>query len=198
MTAMAEVEGGEHVYRCGAAARWLPRALAGAVLAAGLLVAFALDPDATVRLVQPFKRGLVLVSALVALWLVRKGGEVRVRIGAGPEGLVFLAGRRRLDLPYRDIAALRYEPPFGVSRWAWIPALALIDRQGRSWRIPALIERGERLVAALLDFSGRADLASWADALDLERRMSSSGTRVAAGYGASALIVVAAVVLRFR
>jgi len=195
---MAGDNSGERIHRCSAAARWLPRAFAGAVLVAGMLVAFALDPDATVPLVRPFKRGLVLVSALVALWLVRKGGEVRVGVGAGAEGLVFLAGPRRLDLPYREIAALRYEPPFAVSRSAWIPALALIDRQGTSWRIPALIERGERLVTALIDLSGREDLAAWADALDIERRMSRSGTRVAAGYGAAALIVVAAAIFRFR
>ena len=195
---MAGDNSGERIHRCSAAARWLPRAFAGAVLVAGMLVAFALDPDATVPLVRPFKRGLVLVSALVALWLVRKGGEVRVGVGAGAEGLVFLAGPRRLDLPYREIAALRYEPPFAVSRSAWIPALALIDRRGTSWRIPALIERGERLVTALIDLSGREDLAAWADALDIERRMSRSGRRVAVGYGAAALIVVAAAIFRFR
>jgi len=195
---MADEDRGERIHRCSAAARWLPRAFAGAVLAAGLLVAFSLDPDATVPLVRPFKRGLVLVSALAALWLVRKGGEVRVGVGAGPDGLVFVAGARRLDLRYRDIATLRYEPPFGMSRSAWMPALALIDRQGTSWRIPALIECGERLVAALLEQSGREDLAAWADAFDLERRMARSGARVAAGYGAAVLIVVAAAIFRFR
>jgi hypothetical protein len=75
----------------------------------------------------------------------------------------------------------------------WIPALVVVDRAGAWHRIPALLDRGDRLVAELVRRSARADLAAWSDALDLERRMGGVRWRLATGYALAALVLVGAI-----
>ena len=50
------------IYRCGAAARWLPRVLAGAVLATAMLVALRLPPASGVPAAREFRVGLVVLA----------------------------------------------------------------------------------------------------------------------------------------
>lgn len=186
----------ERVWRCGRAARWLPRVLAASLLASGSWVGFVLGPEPVPAIVRPFRSGLVVVAGAVAWWIVRRGGELRWVVTLGESGLAFRAGARCLELAYRDIAALRYEAPFSASRSAWLPALALIDRDGVSWRISALVHGGEGLVEQLLEASGRADLAGWAEAFELERKMAAAGRRVAIGYVVASLPILATGMLR--
>jgi len=187
-----------HVYSCGSAALWLPRVLGGAVFTAGLLVAFGLDSGMDVPFVRQFRAVIAVIAGLIALWLLRRGGELRIGVALGEDGLVFVVGSRRIDLRYRDIDGIRYEPPFAVSRSAWIPAVALIDRRGVSWRIPALVVDGDDLVARLVARTGREDLAAWADALDLRGRMSHSTRWVVAGYSTALVILAMATLFYVR
>jgi len=186
------------LYSCGTAALWLPRVLGGAVLTAGLLVAFGLDSGMNVQFMRQFRAAIAVIAGLAALWVLRRGGEVRIGFGLREDGLVFVVGSRRIDLRYRDIEGVRYEPPFAVSRSAWIPAVAVIDRSGVSWRIPALVTDGGDLVAQLVSRTGREDLAAWADALDLRERMSRSRRWVVAGYSLALLILAVATLFYVR
>ena len=72
-------------YRSGVAARWLPRILAAAILAAAMLAGLRLEE----RVATGYGRGLrtfvVLVGALAALSVVRRAGDVRVVFDLGPQ-----------------------------------------------------------------------------------------------------------------
>jgi hypothetical protein len=177
------------VYRCGAAARWLPRVLGGAVLVTAMLVALRLLPASGVPGAREFRAGLVVLAAVVALWVVRKGGEARIEVGVGPNGLFLFRGPHRSDLAYDEIDGLRYDAPFGASK-SWVPATVLTDRRGATWRLSGFLDRGERLIEDLLELSGRDDLRAWADALQIPRRMAGSSRRVGLGYGFAALVLL--------
>ena len=83
--------------------------------------------------------------------------------------------------------------PFGASRF-WLPAAVLVDRQGREWRLSALLASGDRLVEEIVERSGREGLAAWAKEHRVGKRMSRATLRVRVGYAvALAILLVAAV-----
>jgi hypothetical protein len=180
---------GATIYRCGVAARWLPRALAGSVLVAAMLLALRLLPASGVPGAREFRAGLVVLAAVAALWVVRKGGEARIEVGVGPMGLFLFRGPHRTDLSFEEVDGLRYEAPFGPSK-SWVPAAVLTDRRGTAWRMSGFLEHGDDLIDELLELSGREDLRAWADALGIRRRMAGASRRVGLGYGISAIVLL--------
>jgi len=189
--------GASRVYLCGIGARWLPRVLGGAVLGAGLLAVARIGAQSTVPGARSFRGVLVVFVAIVALWIVRKGSEVRLRVRVDRDGLSFEHRGRSAGLAYADIDAVRYEAPFGASR-AWLPAAILSDRREREWRLCALIDAGDRLLAEVVERSGRDDLAAWVEAQRIVEKMSRSAMRVRVGYALAAAITLAGVVQLFR
>ena len=153
--------GTDVVYRCGTAARWLPRTVAGTVLVAGLLAVGRLDAGRAVPGAHTFRALLIVATAIAALWIVRKGAEVRLQVRVDDTALTFEWGRSSVSLPLDKIDAIRYEPPFGASR-NWLPAAVLVDRDGREWRLSALLGSGDRLVDDIVRLGGREGLATWA------------------------------------
>lgn len=178
---------------CSSGALWLPRVLAGSLLAAALIVAMAVDPEGLSVFSRPFRIALVLVAAVGSLWIVRRGAEVRVQVAVGDERIEFRHGRRSRSLPYVEIDRIEYAAAFGSSR-NWLSALVLTDRFGQGWRIPALIGGGGSMVREIVRRAGRSDLEAWAGARGLERKMSHSGRLQLLGYVVSAALPVAALV----
>jgi len=181
----------ESSYRCGLAARWLPRALAGAVLAAGLLVAGTVNTDRGVPGARSLRALIAVGAAVAALWIVRKGGEVRLRVTAGADGLAFEWRHQSASLALDDIDGIRYEAPFGPARF-WLPAAVLVDRHGREWRLSALLASGDRLVEDIVERSGREGLATWAEEHRVGKRMARATLRVRLGYAVTLAILLAA------
>jgi len=190
-------------YRCSIAARWLPRALAGATLTAALLAAYGLDPQARVG-GSGVMRGLVVaLGAILALWLLRAGGELRLEVDlpardAGSDAPVRLRrGGRQVNVEPSRLARFEYHSPFAASR-SWVPAMVLRDRYGLALRLPAMLEAGDRMVSELVAWSGRDDLEAWVDALGLRRRMGRASRLVATGYVVAVAILLGGVVLYLR
>ena len=183
-------EAGGTAYRCGSAARWLPRTMAVAVLVAGLLAVARVDPDAGVPGTGTFRILLVAAAAVAALWVVRKGAEVRLQVSLQTGALVFERGIHRVELPLDAIDAIGYEPPFGASR-SWLPAAVLVDRDGDRWRLSALLGSGERLVEEIVGEGGRESLRAWASAHRVPERMARSALRVRIGYVAALAVALA-------
>jgi len=184
-------------YRCGPAARWLPRALAAAVLVAAVLAAFRFDPYETLSASKYLRNLVAVLGAVLALWILRKGGEVRTAFAVGDSEILLRHGSREYALRLKDLDRLAYETPFAQSR-TWLPALVLRDRFGQSWRVSALLTGGDRFLEELLARTGRSDLRSWAQTLRLGETMARSGRRVLIGYAASAAILAAGLVYRFH
>ena len=184
-------------FRCSAAARWLPRALAGSLLAAATLAAFRMDPHGVLFSSTYLRNGVALTGGLLALWIVRKGAEVRSVVSIGDEGMVISHGSRSHTIPFNRMSRLGYAAPFAATR-NWLPAMLLWDEERTCWRILSLLRDGERLLALLLERAGREDLAAWAETLRLQRRMAASGRRVAVGYIISAAILAAGLVYYFH
>jgi len=185
------------LYYCGVTARWLPRILAAALLISALLAAERLAPQVRAAGWGLFAPAVVLLGGLLALAVVRQGGEVRrtVRFSAG--AVLFREGKRRFELPFDRIESMAWEPPFAVRR-NWIPAVSLVDRDGRSWRIPAFIERGDQLIAELVHRSGRNDLAAWSEALRLASRLGRPARAVSIGYLVAATVLGLGLVFYLR
>ena len=177
------------VYRCGPAARWLPRALAASVLAGAMLAGSRIDPS--VAPLVPFVRQFVILAgAVLAVMIVRKGGEVRFSFGLTRDALIVAAGKRTARLELSRVKRVDYEAPMGGSM-NWVPATVLIDDEGRGWRVPSLVERGDRLIVDLLGRAARNDLDAWADAHHVVPRMGRYSLRVRAGYALVAIVLVA-------
>jgi hypothetical protein len=98
-----------------------------------------------------------------------------------------------VELAIRDIEAIDYDPPFSSAR-RWLPAIVLIDRRDRRWRIPASIEGGAAMVEELVERSGQDRLRAWAVARRIPGRLAMSPWFTAAGYGVAAGWVVAAAI----
>jgi hypothetical protein len=185
-------------HRCPAAARWLPRVLAASVLMLTLVAALGVDPDGVVaRWSSGFRGMLAVAGAVAALWIVRRGGEVRREVRALDDALEVREGRRLARLPYAQIDSLEYVGPFGVGR-SWLPALVVVDDTGRIWRFPALLPSGDRLVQDLLERSERSDLRSWAEARGLPSRMAHASRNLAIGYGVTGSLLGLATTLLLR
>ena len=178
-------------FACGAPARWLPRALGGSVLAAGILAAGRVGSQSSAGGAQGFRLLLLMAAAAAALWIVRKGGEVRVRVSVEAEGIVFEVGSHRVSLEFERIEALRYEAPFGPSR-SWLPAAVVVERGGREWRLSALLTAGDVLIDTLVNRSGREDLVAWAEAHGIRDKMSRSSLRLRIGYAFALAVVILA------
>lgn len=177
-------------FRMLAAGRWLPRVAGAAGLAAALLSGLSLEPR--VPGVLGFRLLLALAAGLAALWLVRSGAEVHRDVRLATGRLEWLSGGRVVEaLALDEVAELDWEPPLAAWR-RWLPALALRDRHGRTWRVPAFLASGGAFVDALVAESGREELASWSRARGLARRMAGVGPRVALGYGTALGLVAAA------
>ncbi len=181
-------------YRSGVAARWLPRILAAAILAAAMLAGLRLEERGYGR---ALRTSVVLVGALTALLVVRRAGDVRVVFELGPQSLSLVRGAHRATLDLDRIERLRYDAPFVASRH-WVPAAVIMDRNGRDWRLPATLEGGDRLVRDLVGRIDRDDLRAWGDALGLERRMGRTRCVLIVGYGLAALVLLAALVFYLR
>jgi len=178
----------ERLYGCGPAARWLPRAMAAAVLATSMLSAFRID--ATSQAMAPTVRNVVVFAgALLALGVVRKGSEVRHVFGLTGDALTVVVGSRSLRLGLAEIQRLDYAAPFAGST-SWLPASVILDRDGRAWRVPALIDGGDRLFVELLRRAARHDLDSWADEYHIVPRMGRYRWRIRMGYAVTAAILV--------
>jgi hypothetical protein len=190
-------EASEASYACGTAARWLPRVVAGSLLTAGLLAVGRLGMQPGVPGARTFRMLLVMATALAALWIVRKGGEVRIRVHVAAAQIRFELGRRGASLSFEDIEGVRYEAPFGPSRF-WLPATVLVGRDGRGWRLSALLDSGGRLVDEIVERSGREDIAAWVDALGIRERMGRARQRVRVGYAIAAGIVLVAALYALR
>jgi hypothetical protein len=184
-------------YRCGMAARWLPRTLAASVLVSAVLAAYRFDPY-TVLTVSKYVRSLMVVLAgAVGLWILRKGGEVRTEIEVGDEELVFRHGSSEYALRLEDLSRFDYETPFAQTR-TWMPALVLQDRFGQQWRISAFLDQGAGFVRDLLRGSNRSDLEAWSETLHLPERMGRANLRVAIGYLFAAAVTAAGVLYHFH
>jgi hypothetical protein len=193
---LRRIPGGELCFRCDVLARWLPRLLAATVLVATLLASFRLESARTPAVFRA-RYFVVLVGAVCALWIVRQGGELRVRLRLVGDALIFEDGRRRSRLPFDQIDSLSYAPPFSVVR-SWLPATLLFDRQGRSWRVSALLRSGDHLIAELVRRTGRHDLQVWSETLRLEGRMGRASIAIGTGYLVGVTILAAALVFYLR
>jgi len=177
-------------FSCGSAARWLPRALAGAVLVVAMFTVARLQAEPAVYGVRTFRMVLLVAAAAAALWIVRKGGEVRLIVSVAEDRVDFELGSRSAGVAYEEIDAVGYEAPFGPSR-SWLPAAVLLDRQGRVWRLSGLLSDGERLVDEFVGRCGREDLAAWIDAQGIRSKMGRAALRIRIGY-AVVLVVISA------
>ncbi len=185
-------DGNERWFRCAAAARWLPRVLAGCVLAAAMFFSFGRTTGPSL-----FGRAVVFAAALVALWIIRQGAELRTEVGLVEDAVIFGGGGRGIRLDLEKIDSIGYAPFFS-SRARPLPAAVLIDRRGRSFRLPALLAHGDRLVELLVSRAGRDDLSAWVEARGVALRMGRATLLVTAGYVLSAATLIAGVVSYLR
>lgn len=180
-------------YRSSAAARWLPRTLGGAVLAASLIAARGIDPagatpgGGTVRLL------VILFGAALSLWVVRSGAVLYREVEVRDDALWVGIGERGRELEYRDVVTLDYHGPFGSGR-RWAPVMAIRDRLEHEWLVPGTLEGGPEFVAEFLRACDRSDLDAWADARRVASRFARADRWVVAGYVLAAAAVIAAVV----
>lgn len=181
----------ERFYGCGAAARWLPRTLAAAVLATAMFGALRIDGSGD-ALIPTVRRLVIVAGALLALGVARKGSEVRCRFGLTDRALTVAVGSRRFDLELAAIQRLDYASPFSGSL-NWLPATVLVDKDGRSWRVPALVNEGDELFEDLLRRTDRHDLDSWAEVYRIVPRMARYSFRIRFGYGVAAAIALVGV-----
>ena len=138
-----------------------------------------------------YLRMFFLMCGLIAgVWVLRGGAEVRKVARVDDEHLHLGLPGREHALELDRIQRIEFQPPFSRSRKLWLPAAALIDEFGQSWRLPATIESGDRLVLEIVERSGDDELATWADALGVPRRMSRPGWTVAIGYATAVAIVI--------
>ncbi len=161
--------------------------MAGSLLAAAVVATNRVDPELVVSGSPGFRAAVVVLAAILAVWILRQGSEVRLRIEVHEQDLVFESGAQQSTLRLVDVEALRYDAPFGVSR-SWLPATVLIDRGGREWRLPALLDAGDRLIEEILQRGGKQNLEAWARAFSIRSRMSRGGSRVRVGYATAAAI----------
>jgi hypothetical protein len=182
-SASSEVE-----FRCRAAARWMPRTLSAAFLVGAMLAAFRLDAAKYLTFGPSVQGGVVVVGGIVALWILRAGAEARLRVRFDGGLLHFSAGSRNAALKLDAVDRLDREAPFGPSRRLF-PAVVILDRDGRPWRVPVVIRPGEPLVREIVARTGRSDLEAWAESLRLEAWMRGGQWFVVAGYALAAAIV---------
>jgi hypothetical protein len=178
----------DRLYGCGVSARWLPRAVAAAVLVTAMLAAFRIG-GAGGPLLTMVQRSVVVAGAFLGLGVLRKGSEVRCRFGLTRDALTVVVGSRHYRLELADIQRLDYAAPF-AGTLSWLPAAVLVDKNGRNWRVPAVVDGGDELLAELLRSVDRHDLDSWAEVYRIVPRMGRYALRIRVGYGVAAAIVL--------
>ena len=182
------------IYRCGTPARWLPRILGAASLVSAAILSARIHNDVAGTGWSHSRTLVILVGAVCSLVIVRSGGMVRAEFSVAAEALRLRIGRHKRELPYEQIVSLSYEHPFVRPR-EWLPAMVLIDRFGKRWRVPALLADGEQFVSDLSAAVGRDDLNSFASAHDLAARMAATRGRLIVGYTLAAGLVLTALLL---
>lgn len=181
-------------YRCSRQAQWLPRALAASVLGAAALGGFSVELPGDGSTTRVASYGFALLGALAAYWVLRKGAELRTVVELHDDELVFRHGAGCSRLPLKDVGSIRYQASFSVTR-NWVPAAALIDRHGLTWRVCAFLEGADRLFAELLRRTDRADLEAWAEVSRILPRMARARMRVRVGYGVAVGILAGSALL---
>jgi len=181
----------ERMYGCGTAARWLPRILAAAVLVTAMCAALRIDGTGD-SLLSIVRRSVVVAGALLALGVARKGSEVRCKFSLTEDALTVVAGSRHSRLDLADIHRLDYAAPFSGSL-SWLPAAVLVDKDGRNWRVPAVVHDGDGLFTELLRNADRHDLDSWAEVYRIVPRMGRYTFRIRVGYGVATAIALVGV-----
>jgi len=156
-----------------------------------MLSAFRIDAVGE-PLLPTVRQFVVFVGALLALGVARKGSEVRCRFSLTGDALTVAVGSRSLDIGLAEIQRLDYAAPFAGSL-GWLPAAVLIDRDGRSWRVPALVDEGDHLFVELLRRAQRHDLDSWAEVCRIVPRMGRYRLRVRTGYAVAGAILLVGV-----
>ena len=182
------------IYGYSAAARWLPRTLAAAVMIASTILSARIYTGVAGTGWSHSRTLVILAGAACALVIVRSGGMVRAEFSLTKEALRLRIGKHTLELPYELIVSLTYETPFVRPR-EWLPAMVLTDRFGKRWRVPALLTDGETFVTDLTRAVGRDELRSFASAHRLTNRMAASRGRLIWGYSLALGLVLAAIVL---
>jgi hypothetical protein len=167
----------------------MPRVVGGAVLAAAAIVNLGLERSAV--LPGAVRGLLILVAAGAALWLVRAGSEARMEVEVRADRLELGTRGRRVELSIDEIEAIDFDPAFS-SRRRWLPAVVLVDRRERRWRIPASVERGGALIDAIVERSGQDRLRAWSDARRIPSRMVASRWLTGSGYVIAVALVAAA------
>ncbi len=184
-------------YACPAAARRLSWVLAAALVAASAILAARIDPAGRLPNSAVMKGLLVAAAAVLGARIALSLSELRLTARVRERDVLLELRGRMAALAWEDIERVDWDPPFRhYSRWS--PALVLVDRRGRRFRIPALVTGGDRLVADLLEAAGRSDLSNQAAAQSLAKRMARSRRWTAAAYAAAACAMVAAAVAPLR
>ena len=183
-----------HVFRCTAAARWLPRALAAAVLVSAMILSTRIYTGVAGTDGSHARTLVVVVGAIFALAIVRSGAMVRAEFSLTAKALRLRIGRHERELPYEQVVSMIYETPFVKPR-EWLPALVLIDRFGKRWRVPSFLADGERFVTDLTEAAARDDLRSFASARDLSAKMAATRGRLVWGYSFALALIFAALLL---
>jgi len=176
------------VFRCPAAARWLPRVLSGTLLAAAAWVLLSMPHEAAFA--GLVKAMLIGTAGAGALWILRGGRDLEVTVGVIEDRLQFSRGRHRIETTLGELESVDYAGAFSnLSHWP--PALLLVDRHGRGWRVPAMIDEAAELVE-IVTGGDRSELRSWASARRVVTRMARSRYLIVAGYLGAALILFGA------
>ena len=183
-------------FESSSAARWMPRAIAGGVIAVATV--WALDITAVQRS-GVMLRGLALaIGAYFALWALRTGSEVLTRVRLEGDRLWLDAPGRTRELRYAAIERVGWDGPCARSARQWLPAAVLFDEEGAAYRLPATLVDGETLVEEILQRAGREELRSWEEALAIKARMARPERVVAIGYTVAAAILIAATIELLR
>jgi len=161
------------------------------------MIASAPKPDADpadTRLLRPM---VVAIGAGLAWWVLRRGSVLRREFRLGPEGLTVSIGRHRRTLEYRDVAGVEARIPF-EGRMQWVAVVSVTDVFEKSWEVPIALRRGPEWLDGLLERCGREDLAVWAEARGVRRRMERSGWFVIGGYVVAGGLLVGSVLVHLR
>lgn len=184
-------------FRCSTAARWIPVALAGAMLLGAVVLAVRIDPDRRLPGAGAMRVLLVAAAAVLGMRISLSLRELGLRLRFRSEGVLFELRGRSLTLDYGEVRHLDWDPAF--RHYAkWLPALVLVDRRARRHRVPALLEEGDRFVLEFVSRSGRTDLADWVEVHRIAGRMARARSWVVLFFAAAACAVAAAAVVPLR
>jgi len=179
-------------FECGVAARWLPRVLAGAVLASGMIAASTIDPEGLVSWSGRVRVAMWVVSAALALAIVRGGAVLKRFAELGEENLRIGVRAHAQSLPYVEITDVRLVGPFAGGR-SWAPTIAIYDRAGRGWSVPAPLRNGEMFVDHLLSNVGDEQVRAGAEARGVRAGLAWARGAVCAGYVLAGAVLLIAV-----